>query len=135
VDVLTPKQRSKCTAVIKGKDTRPEIAVRSMLDVMRVRYEVHNSDLLGKLDIVLPRRKKVIFVHGCFWHVHSCRYGRVRPAKNWRFWRDKREKNRERDKRNRRVLRTEGWKVLTIWECWIRSPQKLVALLTKFLES
>jgi DNA mismatch endonuclease (patch repair protein) len=122
-------------AVIKGKDTRPEIAVRSMLDVMRVRYEVHKSDLPGKPDIVLPRRKKVIFVHGCFWHVHSCGYGRVRPAKNWRFWRDKREKNRERDKRNRRVLRTEGWEVLTIWECWIRNPQKLVTLLTKFLES
>ncbi|SRR5258708_9991453 len=120
-------------AAIKGKDTRPEIAVRSILDALRIRYELHRPDLPGKPDIVLPRRKKVLLVHGCFWHVHRCRYGRVTPAKNWRFWRDKREKNRERDKRNRRALKTEGWEVLTIWECWTKHPEKLVALITKFL--
>jgi DNA mismatch endonuclease (patch repair protein) len=122
-------------AAIKGKDTRPEIAVRSILDALRIRYELHRPDLQGKPDIVLPRRKKVIFVHGCFWHVHRCRYGRVKPAKNWRFWRDKREKNRERDRRNRRALRTGGWEVLTIWECWTKYPEKLIALLTEFLKA
>jgi DNA mismatch endonuclease (patch repair protein) len=135
VDVLTPEQRSKCMAAIKGKDTRPEIAVRSILDAMRVRYEVHKSDLPGKPDIVLSRRKKVIFVHGCFWHVHRCRYGRVKPAKNWRFWRDKRNETRKRDKKNRRALREAGWEVFTVWECWTKYPKQLIARLTKFLAS
>ena len=120
-------------AAIKGKDTRPEIAVRSVLDAMRVRYDVHRADLPGKPDIVFPRRKKVIFVHGCFWHVHRCRYGRVKPATNSRFWRDKREKTRKRDIRNRRALRKAGWEVFTVWECNIRSRKNLVARLSKLL--
>jgi DNA mismatch endonuclease (patch repair protein) len=134
-DVLTPEQRSKCMAAIKGKDTKPEIAVRSMLDALKVKYELHRSDLPGKPDIVFPRRKKIIFVHGCFWHVHDCRYGRVKPAKNWRFWRDKRAKNRDRDKRNRRALRKQGWQVFVIWECWTKHPEKLMTRLTKFVRA
>ena len=113
--------------------TRPEITVRSLLDAMRVRYQVHRSDLYGKPDIVLPRRKKVIFVDGCYWHVHRCRYGRVKPATNSRFWWDKREQTRRRDKRNRRALRKTGWEVLVVWECGIRRPKNLVARLSKFL--
>ncbi len=120
-------------AAIKGKDTRPEIAVRSILDAMRIRYQLHRPDLPGKPDIVLARRRKLIFVHGCFWHVHCCRYGRVKPAANWRFWRDKRDQNRERDKRNRRALRRAGWQVFTVWECWTKRPENLVASLVKFL--
>ncbi len=120
-------------AANKGKDTRPEIAVRSVLDAMRIRYDSHRPDLPGKPDIVFPRRKKVIFVHGCFWHVHRCRYGRVRPATNSVFWRDKREKTRKRDIRNRRALRKAGWEVFTLWECNIMSPQNLVAKLSKLL--
>jgi DNA mismatch endonuclease (patch repair protein) len=100
---------------------------------MRVRYQVHRSDLYGKPDIVLPRRKKVIFVHGCFWHLHRCRYGRVKPATNSKFWRDKREETRRRDKRNRRALREAGWDVFVVWECGIRRPKNLVARLSKFL--
>ena len=118
-------------AAIKGKDTQPEIAVRKILGTLKVKYELHRSDLPGKPDIVFSRQKKVIFVHGCFWHVHRCRYGRVRPAKNWRFWRDKREQNRERDARNRRKLKAKGWEVLTLWECW--SKERLIAALTEFL--
>ena len=79
-------------AAIKGKDTKPEIAVRSMLDALKVKYELYGSDLPGKPDIVLSRRKKIIFVHGCFWHAHNCRYGRVKPASNSKFWSDKRGK-------------------------------------------
>jgi len=120
-------------AAIKGKDTKPELAVRSMLDALRVKYELHRSDLLGKPDIVLPRRKKIIFVHGCFWHVHNCRYGRVKPASNSSFWRDKRRKNRLRDARNRAALRKEGWKLLTVWECWTKRPKKLTEKLASFL--
>jgi len=122
-------------AAIRGKNTRPEIAVRSILDTLRIQYELHRPDLPGKPDIVLPRRKKVLFVHGCFWHVHRCRYGRVKPAKNWRFWRDKREGNRARDKRNRRALKKAGWEILTIWECWIKHPKKLLLLLSRFLKA
>src|SRR5260370_25616556 len=96
-DVLTPEQRSRCMAAIKGTNTRPEIAVRSTLEAMRIRYQVHRTDLPGKPDVVLPRRKKVIFVHGCFWHVHRCRYGRVKPPTNARFCRDKREATAKKD--------------------------------------
>jgi DNA mismatch endonuclease, patch repair protein len=120
-------------AAIKGKNTQPEIAVRSMLDALKVKYELHRSDLPGKPDIVLPRRKKIIFVHGCFWHVHHCLYGRVKPKSNASFWCDKREKNRLRDARNRAVLRKKGWTLFTVWECWTRNPVKLTERLTRFL--
>src|ERR1700693_3032525 len=119
-------------AAICGKNTRPEIAVRSLLDAMRVKYELHRPDLPGKPDIVLPRRKKVIFVHGCFWLVPRCRYGRVKPASNSRFWSDKRRKNRLRDARNRAALRKDGWKLLTVWECWTKKPAKLTEKLADF---
>lgn len=132
-DVLTPEQRSRCMAAIKGKDTKPEIAVRSMLDTLKVKYELHRADLPGKPDIVLPRRRKIIFVHGCFWHVHNCRYGRVKPVSNSSFWSDKREKNRQRDKRNRSALRKDGWRQLTVWECWTREPKKLAERIASFL--
>jgi DNA mismatch endonuclease, patch repair protein len=122
-------------AAIKGKDTRPEIAVRSMLDTLNVKYELHRADLPGKPDIVLPRRKKIIFVHGCFWHVHRCRYGKVKPASNSKFWSDKRGKNRSRDGRNRAALRKHGWKLLTVWECWTKNPAKLSERLVGFLSA
>lgn len=135
MDVLTPEQRSRCMAAIKGKDTKPEIAVRSMLDTLKVKYELHRADLPGKPDIVLPRRKKIIFVHGCFWHVHNCRYGRVKPASNPTFWRDKRGKNRLRDRRNRAALRRAGWRLLTVWECWTKQPKKLAEKVVSFLSA
>jgi len=120
-------------AAIKGKNTKPEIAVRSILAKMRIRYQLHRLDLPGKPDIVLPRRRKVIFVHGCFWHVHRCRYGQVKPATNAQFWRNKRQKTRARDRRNRRALSNAGWKVFTVWECWIKKPKHLVTRLSRFL--
>lgn len=120
-------------AAIRGKDTKPEIAVRSMLDRLNVRYELHRRDLPGKPDIVFPVRKKIIFVHGCFWHVHNCRYGRVKPASNSAFWRKKRECNHERDKRSRSALRKEGWKLLTVWECWTKRPEKMAERVSTFL--
>jgi len=131
--VLTPKQRSRCMAAIRPKDTRPEIAVREMLDTLNVRYELHRADLPGKPDIVIQRRKKIIFVHGCFWHVHQCRYGRVKPASNSKFWSDKRGKTKLRDMRNRAALRKDGWKLLTVWECCTKKPAKLTARLVSFL--
>lgn len=122
-------------AAIKGKHTKPEMAVRSLLDALKVKYEVHRSDLPGKPDIVMPRRKKIILVHGCFWHVHNCRYGRVKPASNASFWSDKRGKNKLRDRRNRAALKRANWKVLTVWECWIKNPSKISVRLQAFLSA
>jgi DNA mismatch endonuclease (patch repair protein) len=120
-------------AAIRGKDTKPEMAVRSMLNTLKVKYDLHRPDLPGKPDIVLPRRKKIIFVHGCFWHVHNCRYGRVRPASNASFWNEKRGKTKQRDRKNRAALRKEGWRLLTVWECWTKEPRKLTESIVGFL--
>jgi DNA mismatch endonuclease (patch repair protein) len=132
VDVLTPEQRSRCMAAIKGKHTKPEIAVRTILDTLKIPYEIHRPDLPGKPDIVLPRPKKIIFVHGCFFHMHRCRYGRVVPVTNAEFWSDKRRKNRLRDRKNRAALRKEGWSVLTVWECETKEPRRLTERVARF---
>jgi len=111
------------------------ILVRSIVHRMGYRYALHRKALTGQPDIVLIRHCKIIFVHGCFWHMHKCRYGRVTPATNTKFWQTKREGNVTRDKRNLRKLRKEGWKVLVIWECQTRHLKKLTKKLTNFLSS
>lgn len=124
-DVLTPAQRSRCMAAIRGKDTKPELAVRSVLYALDYRFRIHRSDLPGKPDIVLPRHSLAIFVHGCFWHMHSCRFGRVVPKTNAAFWASKRQSNVSRDRRNRLALRKLGWRTITIWECQTKDPERL----------
>ncbi len=135
VDVLTKKQRSFNMSQIRNKDTRPEILVRSIVHRLGYRYALHRKDLPGKPDMVLTRHCKIIFIHGCFWHMHRCRYGRVVPKTNKKFWKLKREGNVDRDKRNLRKLRREGWKVLVIWECQIRNSKILINKLEIFLLS
>ncbi len=108
VDVLTKKQRSFNMSQIRGKDTKPEMVVRSLVHRMGFRYALHRKDLPGKPDIVLVKHKKIIFVHGCFWHMHNCRYGKVKPATNKKFWQDKREGNKDRAKRTLRKLPQQG---------------------------
>jgi len=135
VDVHNKQQRSFNMSQIRSKDTSPEIVVRSIVHRMGYRYALHRSDLPGHPDIVLVRHKKIIFVHGCFWHMHHCRYGKVKPATNKKFWQDKRQGNVERDKRNLKKLRNEGWKILVVWECQIRHLQKLAKTLQRFLSS
>ena len=132
VDVLTAAQRSRCMSRIRSKNTRPELAVRKVLKQLGLRFSIHRKTLAGKPDIVLSNRKIAIFVHGCFWHTHHCRYGRVVPATNREFWRKKRARNTERDKRNIRELRKQGWKVFTVWECWTRKPAHLVKRLSAY---
>ena len=132
-DVLTKKQRSYNMSQIRNKDTRPEILVRSIVHRLGYRYALHRKDLPGKPDMVLTRHRKIILIHGCFWHMHRCRYGRVKPATNVDFWREKREGNVARDKKNLRKLRKDGWKVLVVWECWTRDIPKLEARLRAFL--
>jgi DNA mismatch endonuclease, patch repair protein len=132
-DVHTPEQRSRNMAAIRGKDTKPEIVVRTALHALGYRFRLHRRDLPGTPDIVLPKYRTVIFVHGCFWHSHDCRYGRVTPSTRSEFWSDKRAGTVERDQRKIRVLEAEGWQVLTIWECETREPGTVDRLLCERL--
>ena len=120
---------------IRGANTKPEMLVRSLVHQMGFRFRLHRRDLPGKPDLVLPRHRKVIFVHGCFWHCHNCRFGRVTPKANADFWREKRSGNAARDRRNLSRLRRDGWKVLVIWECWTRDVEgRVLPRLTAFLQ-
>lgn len=133
-DVLTPEQRRLNMSRIRGRDTRPEMIVRSLAHSMGYRYRLHNPKLPGRPDLTFSRRRKVIFVHGCFWHRHRCRYGRVVPKTNATFWEEKRQGNVERDRRNIAALKRQGWQVLVIWECWTRDVESLRRRLVEFLE-
>lgn len=132
-DVLTKQQRSYNMSQIRGKDTTPERMVRSIVHRMGYRFRLHSTDLPGRPDLVLPRHEKIIFVHGCYWHMHRCRYGRVKPKTNAKFWQDKRQGNVDRDRRNLRKLRRQGWSVLVIWECWTRDSGRVEQRLRDFL--
>ncbi|MDD5134559.1 MAG: DNA mismatch endonuclease Vsr [Phycisphaerae bacterium] len=132
-DVHTKQQRSFNMSQIRDKNTKPEIIVRSIVHRMGFRFSLHNKKLPGKPDIVLSRHKKIIFVHGCFWHIHNCRYGRVKPATNTDFWTNKRQGNAARDKENIRKLKKLGWRVLIIWECQTRKPEKIINKIKSFL--
>jgi DNA mismatch endonuclease (patch repair protein) len=134
VDVLTPEQRSFNMSQIKGKNTSPEITVRRLLNSLGYRYRLHVRNLPGCPDIVLSKHRVVIFVHGCFWHMHKCPFGRVTPKTNAEFWRRKRLSNVERDKQHRRSLRKE-WSVLTVWECEARDDRRLSNKLSRFLDA
>lgn len=130
-DVLTPEQRSRNMAAIRGKDTTPELRVRRALHALGLRYRLHRRDLPGKPDLALPKYGAVVFVHGCFWHMHHCPYGRPKPATNASFWEEKRKSNVERDKRNRRELREAGWRVFVIWECETRTSEAFESALRR----
>jgi len=133
-DVLTKEQRKYCMSRIRGKDTKPEIVVRRLVHSLGYRYRLHVRKLPGCPDIVLARHRKVIFVHGCFWHMHRCKYGRVIPKTNKKFWENKRNGNVQRSHKNNRALRRLGWKVLVVWECWTRDIKKLESRVRNFLE-
>ncbi len=136
VDVHNQAQRSFNMSRIRSKDTRPELIVRSLVHQMGFRFRLHRRDLPGKPDLVLPAHRKIIFVHGCFWHMHRCRYGRVIPATNTEFWQDKRRDNVERDRRHVRQLGQDAWQVLTVWECWTRDIEgRLLPRLERFLRA
>jgi DNA mismatch endonuclease, patch repair protein len=119
---------------IKGKNTSPELAVRSLMYRMGYRYRIHIKELPGCPDIVFPRRQKVIFVHGCFWHSHrKCKKATI-PKSNVSFWTEKLLRNKERDATDRRMLKKLGWQVLTIWQCDLKRPENLQDKLRRFLE-
>jgi DNA mismatch endonuclease, patch repair protein len=133
-DVHTPAQRSYNMSRIRDRDTRPEMIVRSIVHRLGYRYRLHKSDLPGKPDVVFVRHRKIIDVHGCFFHMHSCKYGKVEPATNVEFWRTKRLSNVTRDRRNLLALKREGWRVMIVWECETRDSYRLAKKLARFLQ-
>lgn len=110
------------------KDTAPELAVRRYLHSVGLRYALHRRDLPGKPDLVLPRRRSVVFVHGCFWHGHGCRHGSVKAKSNSAYWLAKIEDNRRRDRHQQAELRQLGWRVEIIWECQVDNPRALARI-------
>lgn len=131
-DTLTPQQRSERMARIRGKDTVPEMVVRRLVHRMGHRFRLHRKDLPGSPDLVFPALRKIVFVHGCYWHGHECRLGRL-PKSNVSFWAEKIEKNQARDTRNVTELEISGWSVLVVWQCQIKDSEGLAKLLTSFL--
>ena len=114
------EQRSRNMSAIKSKNTKPEIAVRKLLHSMGYRFRLHRKDLPGSPDIVLPKYKTVIFVHGCFWHRHqNCKYAST-PKTRQEFWEAKFRENINRDKLNQENLSSKGWKIIIVWECEIK---------------
>lgn len=133
MDVFSQAKRSLIMSKVRGKNTKPELVVRSLLHRMGYRFRLHRRDLPGNPDIVLPRHKKVIFVHGCFWHGHKDCLRAKRPTTNEAFWNEKLSKNIERDKRYRKELETLGWSVLLVWSCRIKDPEALREELESFM--
>ncbi|SHJ18902.1 very short patch repair endonuclease [Wenxinia saemankumensis] len=135
MDILTPEQRSERMSRVRGRDTKPEMLVRRLAHSMGYRYRLHRRDLPGSPDLVFPSRRKVILVHGCFWHRHldpDCKLARL-PKSKLDFWGPKLETNRERDERNIVLLGELGWDVLIIWECQTKNREKLQARIGEFL--
>jgi len=135
VDSLSPKERSEIMARVRAKNTRPELRVRKLVFALGYRYRLHDRKLPGCPDLVFGPRRKVIFVHGCFWHRHArCALARL-PKSRLDFWLPKLEGNKSRDQRNRRALARRGWKVLTIWECKLRDADRLNDKIRRFLDA
>jgi DNA mismatch endonuclease, patch repair protein len=134
IDPLTPEQRSQRMALIRGRNTEPELVVRRLAWSMGYRYRLHRKQLPGRPDLVFTNRHKVVFIHGCFWHQHKRCKQYVMPKTRLEFWLPKLYLNVVRDVRNKRKLQKAGWKVLTLWECELKNKQKLSERLQRFLE-
>ena len=120
---------------IRKTDTKPELVVRRLVHGMGYRYRLHRRNLPGTPDLVFPARRKVIFVHGCFWHQHDCALGRKRPAANPDYWHPKLARNVARDAENRERLARAGWNVLVIWECEAKDATALAGRIRTYLEA
>ena len=133
MDIWTKEKRSEVMSKIRGKNTKPEIILRSQLFKQGFRFRVHQKNLPGKPDIVLAKYKTAIFVHGCFWHYHkNCREERI-PSTNSKFWKVKLDKNVQRDEVHRLQLEKLGWQVIIVWECDIEL--KLKNVLNRIIQS
>jgi DNA mismatch endonuclease (patch repair protein) len=132
MDVLTPEQRQLNMSRIRGRDTKPELLLRRGLHAAGFRFRLHAPDLPGRPDILFPRFRAAILVHGCFWHGHDCPLFKM-PATRREFWANKICANRERDKRTAAALLAHGWRILTVWECSLKGPgrQPLPAIIDR----
>lgn len=134
VDTLTRAERSERMSRVRNKDTKPELALRRLVHKLGDRYRLHGKDLPGRPDLVFKARRKVIFVHGCFWHRHDgcalCRW----PKSRLDFWKPKLESNQERDRENQKRLSDLGWSFMVVWECELKDPEQLASNVAEFLE-
>ena len=133
MDVHSTATRSFNMSRIRGKDTKPELVVRRLAHAIGYRYRLHGAKLPGRPDLVFPSRKKVLFVHGCFWHRHTCKLGQPKPKTRPEFWATKFEANVRRDAENLRKLADAGWDALTVWQCETDDLDALAKRLRSFL--
>jgi DNA mismatch endonuclease (patch repair protein) len=129
----TTEQRSRIMRAVKGGDTTPELAVRRLAHGMGFRFRLHRKDLPGKPDLTFARLRKVVFVHGCFWHGHDCARGARVPVQNREYWTRKVARNVERDRNAQAALQRLGWQSLVVWECEIKDQNRLRRALRRFL--
>lgn len=134
VDNLTPEERSRLMSRVRDKNTKPEMVVRRLAHRLGYRFRLHRRDLPGSPDLVFPSKKKIIFVHGCYWHRHDCKKATT-PKTNVDFWQKKFDANTARDDRNLRDLREMGWETLVIWQCEAQRLDELADRLVHYLEA
>jgi DNA mismatch endonuclease, patch repair protein len=132
MDRVTKATRSRIMAAVRTRDTGAEKAVRSIVHRLGYRFSLARADLPGKPDLVFVSRRKVIFVHGCFWHGHACRHGRL-PKSRLDYWGPKIETNRARDRRQANALRKDGWSVMIVWQCQLKKTGALKDRIARFL--
>ena len=135
MDQFNASQRSRIMSKVRGKDTGPELIVRRLTHKLGFRYSLNKKSLPGSPDLVFTSRRKVIFVHGCFWHQHPRCARSKPPSSRTDYWLPKLEANRQRDQRNVRALRKLDWKVLTIWECQLKNRERVCSRLSNFLNA
>lgn len=127
VDKISKEARSRNMSLIQSKNTKPELLVRKYLFNRGLSFRLHDKRLPGKPDLIFPKYKTVVFVNGCFWHHHSCRYGTT-PKTNTDFWLNKFKKNKDRDKQNYKDLTSSGWNVIVVWECELKIETREITL-------
>ena len=135
MDTLSKAERSKRMSLVRAKNTKPEQIVRSVIRALGYRFTTHDRSLPGNPDFVFRTQRKVIFVHGCFWHRHGCFNGVRLPKSRREFWASKLESNLRRDRRNHRLINKQGWRYITIWECKMKPSADLTGRIKRFLES
>lgn len=131
-DHVDAKRRSAIMSRVGSKNTKPEMLVRRRLFALGFRYRLHRRDLPGSPDLVFPRLRKVLFIHGCYWHGHECKWGRL-PKSNVDFWRDKIRANRDRDARNLVELESLGWAPYVVWQCELKKEGSAINEIVEFL--
>ncbi|MCA5965926.1 MULTISPECIES: very short patch repair endonuclease [Pseudomonas] len=122
-DIVDVATRSQMMSGIRGKNTSPELLIRKALHARGFRFRIHAAHLPGKPDLLFPKYKAAVFIHGCFWHGHACRYFKI-PKTRPEFWMEKIGKNQARDSDQERSLNSQGWRILVVWECAVRSMKK-----------